>query len=68
MICLFIAHWADTIPYFKKGGVKGLARSMPTSKAIDLVAQKKGFNAKGQAQKEEKYDEKNKRDAGNDSR
>ena len=38
-----IAHWADTIPYFKKGGVKGLARSMPTSKAIDLVAQKKGF-------------------------
>ncbi|KAJ7759193.1 phosphoglucomutase [Mycena metata] len=38
-----IAHWADAIPYFKKGGVKGLARSMPTSKAIDLVAQKKGF-------------------------
>ncbi|KAJ7130651.1 phosphoglucomutase [Mycena epipterygia] len=38
-----IAHWADSIPYFKKGGVKGLARSMPTSKAIDLVAQKKGF-------------------------
>ncbi|KAF8202303.1 phosphoglucomutase [Pholiota molesta] len=38
-----IAHWADEIPYFKKGGVKGLARSMPTSKAIDLVAQKKGL-------------------------
>ena len=38
-----IAHWADTIPYFKKNGVKGLARSMPTSKALDLVAQKKGF-------------------------
>ena len=38
-----IAHWADTIPYFKNGGVKGLARSMPTSKALDLVAQKKGF-------------------------
>ncbi|KAJ6581638.1 phosphoglucomutase [Mycena capillaripes] len=38
-----IAHWAEAIPYFKKGGVKGLARSMPTSKAIDLVAQKKGF-------------------------
>ncbi|EGO22445.1 hypothetical protein SERLADRAFT_473267 [Serpula lacrymans var. lacrymans S7.9] len=39
-----IAHWADVIPYFKKtGGVKGLARSMPTSKAIDLVAQKKGL-------------------------
>ena len=38
-----IAHWSDTIPYFKKGGVKGVARSMPTSKALDLVAQKKGF-------------------------
>ena len=39
-----IAHWADVIPYFKKaGGVKGLARSMPTSKAIDMVAKKKGF-------------------------
>lgn len=39
-----IAHWADVIPYFKKqGGLKGLARSMPTSKAIDLVAQKKGI-------------------------
>jgi len=39
-----IAHWADTIPYFKKG-VKGLARSMPTSKAVDLVAKKKGFES-----------------------
>lgn len=38
-----IAHWADAIPYFKKGGVKGLARSMPTSKAIDYVAKKKGL-------------------------
>ncbi|KII87312.1 hypothetical protein PLICRDRAFT_113285 [Plicaturopsis crispa FD-325 SS-3] len=38
-----IAHWADVIPYFKKTGVKGLARSMPTSKAIDLVAKKKGL-------------------------
>ncbi|KZT21614.1 phosphoglucomutase [Neolentinus lepideus HHB14362 ss-1] len=37
-----IADWADRIPYFKKGGVKGLARSMPTSAAIDLVAKKKG--------------------------
>lgn len=37
-----IADWADVIPYFK-GGIKGLARSMPTSKAIDLVAQKKGI-------------------------
>ena len=39
-----IAHWADTIPYFRRGGgVKGLARSMPTSKAVDLVAKKKGL-------------------------
>jgi len=38
-----IAHWAEVIPYFKEGGVKGLARSMPTSKAIDLVAKKKGL-------------------------
>ncbi|KAI0311109.1 hypothetical protein OF83DRAFT_1069367 [Amylostereum chailletii] len=38
-----IADWADAIPYFKKGGVKGLARSMPTSAAIDQVAKKKGL-------------------------
>lgn len=38
-----IADWADAIPYFKKGGVKGLARSMPTSEAIDLVAKKKNL-------------------------
>lgn len=37
-----IADWADSIPYFKSG-VKGLARSMPTSGAIDLVAKEKGF-------------------------
>lgn len=38
-----IADYADTIPYFKNGGVKGLARSMPTSAAIDYVAKAKGF-------------------------
>src|SRR6185437_8921797 len=32
----------DLIPYFKKGGVKGFARSMPTAGAIDKVAQKSG--------------------------
>ncbi|KAH9975939.1 phosphoglucomutase [Lactifluus volemus] len=37
-----IADWADVIPYFK-GGVKGLARSMPTSAAIDLVAKAKNL-------------------------
>lgn len=38
-----IADYArDAIPYFKQGGIKGLARSMPTSGAIDLVAKKQG--------------------------
>lgn len=30
-----IADNTDCIPYFKKNGVKGLARSMPTGCAID---------------------------------
>lgn len=38
-----IADWAEDIPYFQKYGVKGLARSMPTSGAIDLVAKTKGY-------------------------
>ena len=38
-----IADWAHCIPYFKEGGLKGLARSMPTSGAIDLVAKAKGL-------------------------
>ncbi|PAV19792.1 phosphoglucomutase [Pyrrhoderma noxium] len=38
-----IADWAEEcIPYFK-GGIKGLARSMPTSGAIDYVAKKKNL-------------------------
>lgn len=37
-----IGDWADAIPYFSSG-VKGLARSMPTSSAIDRVARAKGF-------------------------
>jgi phosphoglucomutase len=40
-----IAHHADLIPYFKKQGVYGLARSMPTSGAVDLVAKKKGVQS-----------------------
>jgi len=40
-----IAHYADLIPYFKKQGVYGLARSMPTSGAVDLVAKKKGLES-----------------------
>lgn len=39
-----IAHYAHLIPYFKKQGVYGLARSMPTSGAVDLVAKKQGLN------------------------
>jgi phosphoglucomutase len=38
-----IAHHAQLIPYFKKHGVYGLARSMPTSGAVDLVAKKQGL-------------------------
>lgn len=39
-----IAHHADKIPYFKKNGVYGLARSMPTSGALDHVAKAQGLN------------------------
>ena len=39
-----IAHHANLVPYFKKQGVYGLARSMPTSGAVDLVAKAQGLN------------------------
>ncbi|KAJ9091515.1 hypothetical protein QFC19_009060 [Naganishia cerealis] len=39
-----IAEYADFIPYFEKNGVFGLARSMPTSGALDLVAKDKKLN------------------------
>jgi phosphoglucomutase len=39
-----IAHYAKVIPYFKKQGVYGLARSMPTSGAVDLVAKAQDLN------------------------
>jgi phosphoglucomutase len=39
-----IAHHAKLIPYFKKNGVNGLARSMPTSGAVDLVAKAQGLD------------------------
>ncbi|CAK7210505.1 Phosphoglucomutase-2 [Sporothrix curviconia] len=39
-----IAHHARLIPYFRKNGVFGLARSMPTSGAVDLVAKRQGLN------------------------
>lgn len=37
-----IAHYLECIPYFKKNGIQGFARSMPTASAVDLVAAKKG--------------------------
>lgn len=37
-----IAHYLECIPYFKKNGVTGFARSMPTASAVDLVAKKLG--------------------------
>jgi len=40
-----IAHHAKLIPWFKKQGVYGLARSMPTSGAVDLVAKKQGLES-----------------------
>jgi phosphoglucomutase len=40
-----IAHHAQLIPYFKKQGVYGLARSMPTSGAVDLVAKAQGLSS-----------------------
>lgn len=39
-----IAHYAHLIPYFNKNGVNGLARSMPTSGAVDLVAKAQGLD------------------------
>lgn len=39
-----IAEHAQSIPYFSKGGVHGLARSMPTSGALDLVAKDQKLN------------------------
>ena len=37
-LAVIVAH-ADTIPFFRtQGGLKGVARSMPTSGAVDLVA------------------------------
>ncbi|CAK7270643.1 Phosphoglucomutase-2 [Sporothrix epigloea] len=38
-----IAHHAHLIPYFRKNGVFGLARSMPTSGAVDLVAMRQNL-------------------------
>ncbi|AAS50742.1 ABL029Wp [Eremothecium gossypii ATCC 10895] len=39
-----IAEYASEIPYFIKNGIHGLARSFPTSGAIDLVAKEKNLD------------------------
>ena len=39
-----IAEYAKEIPYFAKHGIYGLARSFPTSSAIDRVAKAHGLN------------------------
>ncbi|XP_035216615.1 phosphoglucomutase-1-like [Stegodyphus dumicola] len=39
-----LANNLESIPYFKKTGVKGYARSMPTAGAVDRVAQVTGKN------------------------
>jgi len=40
-----IAAYADCIPFFRnQGGLKGVARSMPTSGAVDLVAKDLNFD------------------------
>lgn len=39
-----IAEYAKEIPYFQKQGIYGLARSFPTSGAIDRVAKAQGLN------------------------
>jgi len=40
-----IAAYAEVIPFFQaQGGLKGVARSMPTSGAVDLVAKKLNFD------------------------
>ncbi|RKP02314.1 hypothetical protein CXG81DRAFT_25008 [Caulochytrium protostelioides] len=38
-----LAAYAPTMPYFARSGVKGVARSMPTSGALDRVAKKHGW-------------------------
>lgn len=40
-----ISHHAKLIPWFQKQGVYGLARSMPTSGAVDRVAEAQGLQS-----------------------
>ncbi|KAJ3106132.1 Phosphoglucomutase-2 [Phlyctochytrium planicorne] len=42
-VAVIAAYAKNAIPYFQKSGVSGLARSMPTSGAIDRVAKAEGL-------------------------
>lgn len=42
-LAIIAANAANCIPYFKTNGLKAVARSMPTSGAVDLVAAKLGL-------------------------
>ena len=42
-VAIIAANATRSIPYFQSGGVKGVARSMPTSAALDKVAIKLGL-------------------------
>merc|ERR1719461_1830472 len=41
---MIVANAESCIPQFMKEGLKGCARSMPTSGALDIVAKKKGLD------------------------
>ncbi|MDD4519259.1 MAG: alpha-D-glucose phosphate-specific phosphoglucomutase [Alphaproteobacteria bacterium] len=43
-LALLVAHYKDVPFYAKEGVMKGVARSMPTSAAVDKVAQDLGLN------------------------
>jgi len=42
-LAIILEYAENSIPYFSKREIKGVARSMPTSGAVDVVAKKKGL-------------------------
>jgi len=43
-LAIILDYSTRAIPFFTKHGIKGVARSMPTSGAVDVVARKKGLD------------------------
>jgi len=43
-LAVILDYASKAIPYFAQHGIKGVARSMPTSGAVDVVAKKKGLD------------------------